>query len=685
MMRLNVICLFLIVSGFLSACQKTVPIQVPVPTSTLGPIAIPTVAMTVTHPELEVITPSNVQRIKQIDQWGKGNVNGVALSPDGTLVAVSTVTGIYLYDPKTASQTGYIDIRVGGGDDLETQTCPTSGNLAFSPDGSTLAIAYRDITLWDMAAGTLRSVIKNKIADRDSIISEIHFTSDGSRITGIQKTASGYPCYSGWGSLVMYAVKGGELPFRHDYARYEEGPGPIFFQDKGSVFISFPDTKGSTLLEVDLRSGHIRRTKQTPAISSMSGKAAVSFEWVSTGENGAGHLQSHILDLKSYKDLEVLDAMVEMIPNSDRMIIRDNQGLAVRTLDGRTICSYSTSAETINAFLPKTYSRDGALAMSWNSYGDRAGDLRIWDLEHCTISEPVVILPEIARQISISPDGRNILTGSAAGYTFHVFDARTGRFRFSLSGFDAAFSANGRRVFVVGGKAVDAYDVDTGAYLYPVVETASDYMTHITVSPDGHFILLTDSSIRNHHLYTLDDNSVLDRLPVTFTGTPYFSRDGRLLAVMNSTTATNEINIWDLHSGNELTQFRGRVPNAGYGTAFNLDFSQLATFDTNGYAKFVYLWNIPGYSLSKALTQAFPNEHRSLSEIQFVPGDQLFFARGDKPDALLFWNVETGELAADLPAALHASELGDPVAFSPDGRLMLILNGDGTIYVWGIK
>jgi WD40 repeat protein len=107
--------------------------------------------------------------------------------------------------------------------------------------------------------------------------------------------------------------------------------------------------------------------------------------------------------------------------------------------------------------------------------------------------------------------------------------------------------------------------------------------------------------------------------------------------------------------------------------------------NTDGYNNFVYIWNIPSFSLANTLTQPFLNGRRHISALEFSPDNRLLFARGINPDVFLFWDVQNGDLIYEAPAEIHESELGNPIAFSPDGRLLLALDSDGTIHVWGIK
>ncbi len=74
---------------------------------------------------------------------GLGRLVGLAISPDGRLLAIASPVGIYLYDAATLDDVGCL-ARAGG-----------STTLAFSPDGRTLAsgCAMGELCFCDVASG----------------------------------------------------------------------------------------------------------------------------------------------------------------------------------------------------------------------------------------------------------------------------------------------------------------------------------------------------------------------------------------------------------------------------------------------------------------------------------------------------------------------------------------------------
>ena len=129
---------------------------------------------------LFVFVSSTVAEYEPYTQWGlpegakarlgKGHITGnIAYSPDGTQLAVAGSAGIWLYDADT-------------GEELSLLTGHTSSvnSVAFSPDGTTLASGNEDETvrLWDVATGTLKATLTGHTFNVNSVA----FSPDGTTL-----------------------------------------------------------------------------------------------------------------------------------------------------------------------------------------------------------------------------------------------------------------------------------------------------------------------------------------------------------------------------------------------------------------------------------------------------------------------------------------------------------------------
>ena len=100
-----------------------------------------------------------------IARLGKGSAKDVKYSPDGTLIAVASNIGIWIYDAQT-----YQEI------DLLTEHSEIVWSIAFSPDGQTLAGANNGtVKLWDVDTGQHKATLKGN----GGWIPSVAFSPDG--------------------------------------------------------------------------------------------------------------------------------------------------------------------------------------------------------------------------------------------------------------------------------------------------------------------------------------------------------------------------------------------------------------------------------------------------------------------------------------------------------------------------
>lgn len=93
--------------------------------ATAAPVAV---TPSPTAPAAPAGSPDALGQFGQIAQWGNGAVRDIVYAPDGALVAVASSYGVYLYDPKTIEQVGFIN---GPG---------IVKHILFSPDSQILAV-----------------------------------------------------------------------------------------------------------------------------------------------------------------------------------------------------------------------------------------------------------------------------------------------------------------------------------------------------------------------------------------------------------------------------------------------------------------------------------------------------------------------------------------------------------------
>ncbi len=141
------------------------------------------------------MTSLTAGNIEETITLGKGVISQVVFSPDGNQIALSSSTGIWIYDAKSLKEIS------------EFATDDWISSLAYSPDGKMIAAWYPDgsVGLWDVKTSTLQQTLKVESEGN------IRFTGDG--LNNVAFSADGKVLASGHGdgSVHLWDTVRGEL------------------------------------------------------------------------------------------------------------------------------------------------------------------------------------------------------------------------------------------------------------------------------------------------------------------------------------------------------------------------------------------------------------------------------------------------------------------------------------------
>jgi WD40 repeat protein len=460
------------------------------------------------------------------------------LSPDGGLLAIiGTNGGVTVWDVRTGRQVASISASYG-----------KAVTAAFSPDGTTLAVAYSGrVRLWNLADGPARGATA-----AISGVGTLAFSPDGRTLaaaTGSQVFLLGTTT----GRQLGGALTGSSA-----------GNGSLAFGPEGKLLAVGGENGTAQVWDVSTR-----QPVGVPLVGDIGGVASVAFSpdgrtLVTGGDDGTARLWT----------------------------------VAAPTVQaGRTVSlPYLSNGFTLSA----SFGPEGNTVATTNE--DYAG-AQIWDLATGQLITNSISLPPLVfkgRKFSVkipsssvstvafSRDGKLLAAGQGGFTEVWVLDAATGKV---LSGpFDTTadlltitFSPDGKTLAVGNGTSVQLWDIATGKKIgKPFVEGIDDILS-IAFSPDGGTLATASGS--GVLLWSTATGQQVGNLTITGMGdtdSVAFSPDGTLLATGSQ---TGTIRLWDVSSGKQVGGTFAGDPKPVISLAFSPDGDSLASFSTNGKAR----------------------------------------------------------------------------------------------------
>lgn len=582
-----------------------------------------------------------------------GGAPDVTYSPDGTRIASLGAYGdVTIWDAETGQPLFT----------LQDEALELGNTLAFSPDGTRLAVAgVTSVVLWDADSGTkLQTLAGQSVGTEIGYnlgVGQISFSPDGARLAvanmdGVSKV---------WELAAPTAVL--ELPPVDAPAK------AITYSPDGSLLVTGGDEGVVTVW--DAGDGSQRHTLTLGGIIHSVAVSPDSRTVAAASEDGG----AKIWDATSGAEivnLPRLAGMYDVVFLADGRLATAGQDGVTRVWDAATGQQLLALASAVSTVIGVAGSPDGA-QIATSSYD---GSVRLWDAapDHELLTIPAHAA--IVWNVAYSPDGRWLASASVDG-TVKLWDAQTGRLLNSLSGgqgeapgfTSVAISPDGTHLTAGSfDGAVIVWNSETGT-VAARFDGHTNLVTGLAFSPDG--VRLASSSwdgtatvwdlARETELATFRGNSAPNLA---------FSPDGRSVF---SGGSDGFVYQWDVMTGEETGKFSHEGKEV-YGVAVSPDGKTVALGHFDG---MISLWDVT----SGRELRSFPGHAGLVLRLAFsLDGTRLASAAFDRYAKV--WDVAAGEELFSLYGNL-SNVYG--VAFSPDGSRLATAGADGTVRLYEME
>ena len=560
---------------------------------------------------------------------GKGEISGnIAYSPDGTRLAVSSSVGIWIYDSQTLQELNLISGHT-------KVYC-----VSFSPDGQTIASGSNDATvrLWDVETG----IEKRRFIGHTGGVLSVNFSPDGKTI------ASGGLD----GFFRLWDIETGiEKPtsWRASEGAFDWVDNVSFSPDGKTIAMS---TEHRFFHLSDVENGRLRRIRRI-----------------------IGHT----------------DRVVSLSFSPDgKTVVSGSKDETVRLWDVETGTEKQRFIGHTSSVLSVSFSPDGKTVAS----AARDGTIRLWDVQTGIEKQRLKDDSIFPNRMSFSPDGKTIVNGSWDDIV-RLWDVQTGIERQRLIGHtnsinSVSISPDGKTIAGSDWNGVYLWDVQTGIEKQRLIGHRH-WVNSVSFSPDGKTIAGGGSN--GVYLWNVQTGVIKQKFTESFTGGQFsvdslsFSPDGNSIAGVVTNhgpfvglgRSYSSIFLWDIETGIEKQVFGGHIvlgePTVLLSVSFSPDGKTIASGGRDGTVR---MWDV---ETRVALMWNYTKDAISVDSLSFSP-DGKTIASGDWHGTVRMWDAQTG---IEIRRFIGHTDWVVSLSFSPDGKTVASGGRDGTVRMWDVE